>query len=495
MGEDLRAAAVERPEQAAVIGGEESLSFGELDRRADRLAEGLGELGVGRGDRVALVLPNGLSLASAIYGVLRAGAAFSVVNPATAAAKLRDLLGNLDPALVLADPERSAGVAETAGETPVRSDLEALVGPGEPVAAEAMIGSDLASVIYTSGSTGEPKGVTLTHANMSFVADSIIEYLEMRPSDRVLCVLPLSSGYGLYQLLTCVRSGATLVLEPGFGAPGRIVQLLEEQRITGFAAVPTIFAVLLSLRGLAERELPELRFLTNAGAGLSEPAVRAVRAALPNASLYLMYGQTECQRVCYLPPAQVDAKPTSVGIPIPGTEAWIEDDEGNALGPGEVGELIVAGAHVMQGYWRREGATAERLRPGRWPWERVLASNDLFRRDADGHLYFVSRRDDIFKSRGEKVVPREVEDALHAAPGVREAAVVGVPDRLLGHAVHAHVAGAAEASLDPKQLRRHCARLLEAHMVPQRVVVHRELPRIGAGKVDRRALASWGEGG
>ena len=349
-------------------------------------------------------------------------------------------------------------------------------------------------MIYTSGSTGEPKGVTLTHGNMSFVADSIAESLDMQASDRVLCVLPLFFGYGLYQLLTCVRLGATLVLEPGFGAGGRIVQLFEEQRITGFAAVPTIFQLLISLPGLADRKLPHLRFLTNAGAGLPAPVVGSVREAFPDARLYLMYGQTECQRVCRLPPDEVDANPTSVGVAIPGTEAWVEDEDGAVAAPGAVGELMVSGPHVMQGYWGNEEATQRRLRPGRWPWERVLATGDLFRTDERGYLYFVSRRDDIIKSRGQKVAPREVEDALHSFPGVRDTAVVGVPDRLAGEAVHAHVSADPGVELDAAELRRHCAGLLESHMVPQRVVIHDELPRIGSGKIDRRTLAGSSPG-
>ena len=348
---------------------------------------------------------------------------------------------------------------------------------------------DLAAVIYTSGSTGDPKGVTLTHANMAFAADSIIEYLEMRRSDVVLCALPLSFDYGLYQLLMCMRLGATLVLEPTFAFPGRIVQLLEAENVTGLPGVPTVFVVLLSLRGLAEREFPDLRFLTNTGAALPEPTIEAIRRTFPRARLFSMYGLTECKRATYLPPDQLDARPVSVGIPIPGTEAWIEDEQGRALGPGEVGELMIRGSHVMQGYWGDPEATAERLRPGRWPWERVLASGDLFRADEEGYLYFVGRRDDLIKSGGEKVVPREIEDVLHAAPGVREAAIVGVADRLLGHAVVAHVSPQAGGGLEEGSLRTYCAEHLEEHLVPRRIVIHTELPRTSNGKVDKTALA------
>jgi acyl-CoA synthetase (AMP-forming)/AMP-acid ligase II len=176
-------------------------------------------------------------------------------------------------------------------------------------------------------------------------------------------------------------------------------------------------------------------------------------------------------------------------VPIPGTETWIEDDDGNEVGPGVVGELIVRGPHVMQGYWRDPEATAPRIREGRHPGERVLSSNDLFRTDEEGYLYFVSRRDDIIKSRGEKVPPREVEDVLFTDSGVREAAVVGVPDRLLGEAVHAHVSPHEGRELDPAALKRLCAEHLEDYMVPQKVVIHDQLPRNTNGKIDRLLLA------
>ena len=238
---------------------------------------------------------------------------------------------------------------------------------------------DLAALIYTSGSTGKPKGVTLTHRNMTFAAASIVEYLEMQQDEVVLLCLPLSFDYGLYQLLLAIMVGGTLVLEKGFAFPGKVVQLLESEDITGLPGVPTLFGVLLGLRGLEARELPALRYLTNTGAALSVTTIAGLRETFPKARIYSMYGLTECKRVSYLPPDQIDVKPASVGIAIPGTEVWVEDDDGNECAPGEVGELIVRGPHVMQGYWNDPEATAKRLRPGRWPWERVLMTGDLFR--------------------------------------------------------------------------------------------------------------------
>jgi long-chain acyl-CoA synthetase len=493
LGDDLRAAAARDPDRVAVITPSRRLSYGELDRLADGVAAGLYELGVRRGDRVVIVLPNGLDAALGIYGALRAGAVFSPVNPTIKHEKLGVVLANSGAVAVFCDDDRAQTVMsarERAGEIRIVTDVAEFAESAAGPAPRPPLSVDLAAVIYTSGSTGDPKGVTLTHANMTFAADSIIEYLEMGGEDVVLCGLPLSFDYGLYQLLMSIRVGGTLVLEPGFALPGRIVKLLEDEAVTGLPCVPTISELLLSLPGIDEREFPTLRFLTNTAAALSQSAVERIGRTFPNARLYSMYGLTECKRTTYLPPDQLAERPTSVGVAIPGTEVWIEDGDGNRLGPGEVGELMIRGAHVMHGYWGDPEATAACLRPGRWPWERVLASGDLFRADEEGYLYFVGRGDDLIKSGGQKVVPREIEDTLLAVHGVREAAVVGVPDRLLGQAVHAHVSLASGSALDAEALRARCATQLEAHLIPRRVVIHEQLPRTSNGKIDRAALAA-----
>ena len=497
LDEDLRRAAADAPGREALVAGERRLTYAELDAAASALAARLHAIGVERGDRVALLLPNGADAAVAVYGVLRAGAAFTPLNPTIKADKLAYVLRDCEAVAVVCDDALAPLAAEAREQVPGLRNLvfpeqaPAPAGPPPLPLPPPPISVDLAAIVYTSGSTGRPKGVTLTHANMAFAAGSIVEYLGMRADDRILCVVPLSFDYGLYQLLMCVRLGATLVLERGFAFPGRVLELLARERITGLPGVPTIFQVLTSAgSGDAAPELPHLRFLTNTAAALAPTTIDALRAAFPRARLHSMYGLTECKRVSHLPPEQLDARPESVGIPIPGTEVWIEDDAGSRLPPGEVGELVVRGAHVMQGYWNDPQATAERLRPGRWPWERVLLTGDLFRQDEDGYLYFVGRRDDIIKSRGEKVAPREVEAVLHAADGVRMAAVVAAPDRLLGEAIVAYVVPHDGATLTPAALRRHCAAHLEDYMVPARVELREALPTTPNGKIDRHALGA-----
>jgi acyl-CoA synthetase (AMP-forming)/AMP-acid ligase II len=203
-----------------------------------------------------------------------------------------------------------------------------------------------------------------------------------------------------------------------------------------------------------------------------------------------MYGLTECKRCTWLPPAELDRRPMSVGIPIPGTEAWVVGEDGQPLPNGEIGELVVRGAHVMKGYWNDPEETDRALRPGPLPLEKVLHTGDLFRADEDGFLYFVARKDDIIKTRGEKVSPVEVEHALYAMADVREAAVVGIPDPILGQAIHAVVVAEVGARLTEQVVIRHCAGHLEDFMVPRSVEFRDSLPKTDTGKIRRRAVAS-----
>ncbi|HIQ01481.1 MAG TPA: AMP-dependent synthetase, partial [Anaerolineales bacterium] len=346
---------------------------------------------------------------------------------------------------------------------------------------------DLACLIYTSGTTGEPKGVMSTHANMAFAASSIIQYLENRPDDIVINVLPLSFDYGLYQLLMAFNFGGTLVLEQSFAYPAAVLRRIEEERVTGLPGVPTIFAMLLQM-DLSRFDLSSLRYLTNTAAALPVEHIQRLREAFPQARLYSMYGLTECKRTLYLPPEELDRRPGSVGIPIPGTEVWIEDEAGNWLGPGEVGELVVRGSHVMQGYWGDPEETAKRYRPGRYPAERLLYTGDLFRMDEEGFLYFVARKDDIIKSRGEKVAPKEVESVLYRLPGVAEAAVIGVPDELLGQAIKAFIVCSDGHQLTEQDVLRHCRQHLEDFMLPRYVEFRPSLPKSPSGKIQKSAL-------
>jgi acyl-CoA synthetase (AMP-forming)/AMP-acid ligase II len=246
---------------------------------------------------------------------------------------------------------------------------------------------------------------------------------------------------------------------------------------------------------LATLRLPALRYITNTAAALSASHIRKLREVFPQARLFSMYGLTECKRVSYLPPEQLDTRPTSVGKAIPNSEVYIVDESGRRVPPGVPGELVIRGANVMQGYWEMPEETAKVLKPGLFPGERVLYSGDVFTMDGEGYLYFVGRKDDIIKTRGEKVSPREVEEVLYSIEGVVDAAVIGVPDPVLGQAIKAVVTIRPGCDLSPKAILRHCAQRLEDFMVPKLVEIRDSLPRTATGKISKRLLGTAaGEG-
>jgi long-chain acyl-CoA synthetase len=505
----LLAHAVERREHPAVIAPDERLSYGALFDRAARLARGLQDRGVARGDRVAIYLENSATVVAAIYAASLAGAAFVVVNPQTKEDKLRYVLADAGVSALISDVR----LAQVAG--PVASDLphlHTLVLVGDAVSVGAVPGAlgltellattppepresgtiplDLAALVYTSGSTGNPKGVMLSHQNMVFAQGSLVQYLRLDADDRILNVLPLAFDYGLYQALMVVHLGATLVLEASFAFPAQVVRRVQAEGVTVFPGVPTVFASLLAMHRNAPIRMPTVRRITNTAAHLPDEYVGPLLEMCPRALVFKMYGLTECKRVCFLEPELVLSKPMSVGKAIPGTEAYIVREDGTRVLPGETGVLHVRGPHVMMGYWNLPDETARMLVPGPYPGERMLRTHDFFRHDEDGFLYFVGRSDDIIKSRGEKVSPVEVENALATIPGVREAAVIGVPDELLGQAVRAYVVLDEGAEPDERAFRRACMARLEAFMVPREVVFVDALPKTDTGKVRKKSLAA-----
>jgi long-chain acyl-CoA synthetase len=501
------------PSKVALIADGASYSYEALLGTAFRLARALQDNGVERGDRVAVYLDNSWHAGVAIYGTWLAGAVLTVINPQTKAEKLAYVLADSEaralitekslasvflPALAEAPNVQcvicSGGVpdGEVEGSSGYRRTMlaldDAIASAGRQPSPSGIISIDLAALVYTSGSTGNPKGVMLTHQNMVFAAESISQYLRLDASDRIVNALPFAFDYGLYQLLMTVLLGATLLVERSFVYPVPVLRRVIEHEVTVFPIVPTIGATLLSLHRSGGWSFPSVRRVTNTAAALPAEFIPRLATVFPNALIFAMYGLTECKRVAYLEPERVLEKPTSVGKAIPGTEVFLLSPDGAPVPPGETGVLHVRGPHVMLGYWNQPELTAAMLKPGRLPGERVLCTHDFFTMDADGDLYFVGRSDDIIKTRGEKVSPVEVENVLHRITGVREAAVIGAPDELLGEAIRAFVVLDEGAVLTEQQVKRECMARLESFMVPRDVVFVPELPKTTTAKVSRRML-------
>jgi len=478
------------PAKVALVCGTERLTYADLDARSNGLARRLVAAGVERGDRVMVFAENTVETVIAFWAVLKADAVVSIVNPLTKSDKLAYLLQDCRPSALISEARLEPAFRAPADACPhlktvIVDRLEDRHAAPPPRRA---IDIDLAAIIYTSGSTGEPKGVMLTHRNMLAACDSISTYLEVREDEVIVNVLPLAFDYGLYQMIMAFAAGARLVLERSFAYPAQVLKRMAEERVTGFPGVPTIFAMLGELKSLAGYDLSSIRYVTNTAAALADRHIGRLQQLFPQARIYSMYGLTECKRCTYLPPADLARKPGSVGIAIPNTELWIVDEHDRRVGPGVVGQLVIRGATVMKGYWEKPEATAKKLRPGPLPGEQVLYTGDYCRMDEDGYLYFVGRMDDVIKSRGEKVAPKEVEMVLLNIPGVREAAVIGVPDPILGQAVKAFVVLESGTDLPERELQKQCQSRLENFMVPKYIVRVPSLPKTSTGKVSKLGL-------
>jgi long-chain acyl-CoA synthetase len=500
------------PQKTALVCGDQRLSYQEIEAQCNRLTHALRDVGVQRGDRVAVYLENSVEAVISIFAILKTGGVFMLVNPTTKTEKLAYVLNNSRARYLITHGQKRATVEPCLGQTP---HVETVVSVGKemgvisngykrvvswddlleqhdqevlPPPTEA-IDIDVAALVYTSGSTGNPKGVVLTHLNIVSAATSITTYLENTPDDVILNVLPLAFDYGLYQVLMGFKVGGTVVLERSFTYPHAVLAKMMQERVTGFPIVPTISAMLLQM-DLTQYHFPYLRYITNTGAALPTHHITKLRELFPQTHVYSMFGLTECKRVSYLPPSQVEIRPTSVGKAMPNVEVYIVDEQGHRLPPGEVGELVVRGSNVMKGYWELPAETEKMLKPGPLPGEQVLYTGDLFRMDAEGYLYWIGRKDDIIKSRGEKVSPREIENVLYSLEGVAMAAVVGVPDNVLGQAIKAVITLKAGAHLTEKEIVRYCAQHLEEFMVPKLVEFRTSMPRTSSGKIDKKELLS-----
>jgi amino acid adenylation domain-containing protein len=486
------------PEKIALVCQKQRVTYAELDARSNALAHSLVAAGVERGERVVVFADNTVETVVAFWAVLKANAVVSIVNPLTKRDKLAYLLNDCRPAALITEQHLQRVFAEPARACP---HLKRVIVAGTPSWDDALaageraapparkcIDIDLAAIIYTSGSTGDAKGVMLTHRNMLAACTSIASYLEIQQDEVILGVLPLAFDYGLYQMIMAFYAGARLVLERSFAFPAQVLKAMGEERVTGFPGVPTIFAMLAELKSIRDYDLSSIRYVTNTAAALPVKHILMLKDLFPRARIYSMYGLTECKRCTYLPPKDLTRKPTSVGIAIPNTEMWIVDEHDRRVGPGVVGQLVIRGATVMKGYWEKPEATAQRLRPGPLPGEQVLYTGDYCRMDEEGYLYFVGRMDDLIKSRGEKVAPKEVELVLMNIPGVKEAAVIGVPDPILGQALKAFVVLETGTDLAEKQLQKECQSRLENFMVPKYIVAVPSLPRTDTGKVRKTGL-------
>ena len=459
----LQDSAIRQADQEALVFGQQRFDYATMAARVASLAGGLRELGVRRGDRVAICLRPSAAISFAIFAISKAGGVFVPIHQSLFPEQVAHVLRDSGATALITDGARWQGLQDvltkipelrfsvvtdglpSSSERPAH-DFEALCeGVPMPERDEQSTGKDLAALIYTSGSTGRPKGVMLSHDNLLAGAKIVAEYLGITRRERLLAALPFSFDAGLNQLMTAVlKGGTTVMMEFRFGRD--IVRVLAKERMTGLAGVPSLWSLLTQpSSGLGNAPLSDLRYVTNTGGAMPINVLTRIRAKLPNTEVFLMYGLTEAFRSTYLPPEELDRRPGSIGKAIPNTEILVINEAGQRCSPGEIGELVHDGPTVSLGYWGHPQLTEQVLRPhplpppGRNNADRVCYSGDLVRSDEEGFLFFVGRRDHQIKSSGFRISPTEVEDLICRIPLIRQAAVIGAPDPVLGQHLVAFV--------------------------------------------------------
>jgi acyl-CoA ligase (AMP-forming) (exosortase A-associated) len=500
------------PQAQALVYKQQSMTYEALADAIARIAAAFVGLELQRAERVAVYLDKRFETVIAAFGAAAAGGAFVPINPLLKPDQVAYILRDCNVRILVTSAERLAllepvlhechdlhsvlvvgGRAQAGAERRVLGWDEARAGAGT-ARAHRVIDADMAAILYTSGSTGKPKGVVLSHRNMVAGARSVAHYLENRASDRLLSALPLSFDAGFSQLTTAFHVGASVTLI-NYLVPRDVVAAVERERITGLTAVPPLWIQLAQLVWPAAAR-GSLRYIANTGGRMPKATLDALRSALPQTLVFLMYGLTESFRSTYLPPAELDRRPDSIGKAIPNAEVLVVREDGTPCAPNEPGELVHRGALVSLGYWNDPEKTAERFKPapgrpkGLVMPEMAVWSGDTVRMDEEGFLYFISRRDEMIKTSGYRVSPTEVEEVVYATGLVGEAAALGIAHPVLGQAIVVVATPRDGAELDAEQLLAQCRQRLPAFMVPAHVAVRVDsLPRNPNGKIDRKRMA------
>lgn len=496
------------PEKSAVIFANTTYKYESINRLSTNLQTNLQVNGLKRSDRVIVKLGNHIDTIISFWGILKADAIASIIDPNIKENKLIYILNNSQATALIINDITNELLSRLTQECPslqiifVAQKLEfshfkrlklfhltdCLHDVKKIVTKSNNISLDIASIIYTSGSTGEPKGVTLSHRNMLAAVDSINSYLKNRFSDIIICALPLSFDYGLYQMIMAFSIGATLVLEKDFIWPHLFLKNILRNQVTAVPIVPSMVTILDKYFDHGNYNFESVRYVTNTGAALTENHINILQRLFPLAQIYSMYGLTECKRCTYLPPKDIQRKPTSVGIAIPNTELWIVDENDQKLENGKIGQLVIRGETVMQGYWDDINESNKKLRPGPTPFEKVLYTGDYAVLDEEGYLFYHGRMDETIKSRGVKVSPKEIEDLILTLPEVKETAVFGIEDPKFGQKIYAIASLYNEKKLDKNDILQICHKHLEKEKIPAIVQILSHLPKNSNGKIDKQKL-------
>lgn len=496
------------PDKIALICQDKQITYEELDQASNSLAALLRKKDIATHDRVIVLLDNSIEVVVSIYGILKNGSIFIILDSSTKAWNLHHVIADSQASLVITDGKRKQIIDEAFSDPGVQSKILWVDEAPEILPAltersffwhemthvrsrdlpDSIIDVDLASLIYTSGTTGKSKGIMCNHHSMISAASSISQYLGQSPDDIILNVLPLSFDYGLYQVIMSIMTGSTVVIEKKFMFIHNILKCIEKYQVTAFPIVPTIVAMLLNLKDVSKYDFSSLKYFTNTGAAIPMNHIKRLQTLWPHVRFFSMYGLSECKRVCYLEPSEIEKRPGSVGKAMPNCQVQVVDEHSNPVKPGVIGELVVRGSNLMQGYWNDTKLTKKCFKTSKDGRNRTLYSGDYFKQDEDGYLYFISRKDEMIKCKGERVSPKEVENIICQLDHIVEAAVIGIDDPVAGQAIKAYVVVSADYPFSTNEIRKHCAKSLESFKVPSLIEKTDSLPKLANGKTDKKQL-------
>jgi len=473
----------------------EERSYGELMAGSNAIARYLVSSGARKGECVILLAENNYFWVIAYLGSLLAGMVCVPLAPTIAGADLAHIIESSEAHVVFLQAKLAARFSPQLLDLSLITDAHVctlLAAPStngheqdaNAVRLPAVSQNDLAALMFTSGSTGRARGVMVSHANIIANTDSIIACLALTERDRLMTVLPFHYCFGTSLLHTHLRVGGTLVIDRRFMFPEKILQRMRETQCTGFAGVPSHYQILLRASPLKRMTFAHLRYVQQAGGHLAPAFIRELREALPAVQIFVMYGQTEATaRLACLPPGMIDSKEGSIGKAIPGVKLNVVDESGQPVRPGDVGEIVAEGENVAKGYWRAAQETSVTFRDGK------LYTGDLATVDEEGFIYVVDRAADFLKCGGKRVSCKEIERVLLEFEGLLEAAVVGMPDDILGEAPKAFIVPRREDAVNVGQeLRAFCKLHMPLQLIPKEIVVLDALPKNHAGKVIKSSL-------
>lgn len=464
-----------------------SISYKELYSKILMISQEIKRTNFKYEDKILLISENSPFFIESYFGIIKSGCTCVPINPTLSNRDIEYIINTcnakaifiekrfLDRLDILINEDIKIVNEETLNDF-LESEENSDVNKEET---QSELKNSTAVILFTSGSTAKPKGVMLTHYNLCYNTDSIIEYFKLSSKDRMEVVLPFYYCFGTSLLHTHLRVGGSLVINNKFMFPESVLDDIEKYQCTGFAGVPSNYQILLRKSSIKNRNLPSLRYVAQAGGKLPDSFIKELIETLSGVEIFIMYGQTEATaRLSYLPPNKLDEKLGSIGKGIPGTELKVIDKEGKTIKAGDVGEVVACGGNIMKGYFNDKEETDKVIRNG------YLYTGDLATVDNDGYIYIVAREKQIIKSGGNRISPKEIENIIIQIPSVIEAAVIGTPDNILGEAIKAFIVLNNEAlKVDEKYIIEYCKNNLPSYKVPKYVVFLDSLPKNSSGKI------------